>query len=339
MTTTQKLTLSEVETLAAVALRRAGAADAIAETVAGSIAAAEADGIRMIGLDYLPVYCRHLHCGKVDGFIHPVFSEPAPGLLLGDVQGGFCHAAFVDGEDRFAAMARKQGIAAFGLSRSYASGVLGWFVERMADRGLVALGVSNASPTMAPPGGKTPVVGTNPIALAVPRNGKPALVIDFSPAATTRLEIKRRRANDEEIPLGWGLDQDGTPTSDPTAVLDGGTVAPASGHKGFAIALLVELLAAGITGAHWSFQASDLGNDEGGPPGIGQLFIAIDPNLTSGNGFGPHIEKLVAAMLSQQDVRLPGERRIAHRAEVARAGVAVDKALLDEIEAASKGTT
>jgi (2R)-3-sulfolactate dehydrogenase (NADP+) len=323
--------------LANSALRRAGATDAVAEAVADSIASAEADGIRMIGLAYLPVYCRHLHCQKVDGRTDPVFSEPAPGLLLGDVKGGFCHAAFAQGEARFAEMARTQGIAAFGLSRSYASGVLGWFVERMADRGLMALAVSNASPTMAPPGGAKPIVGTNPIALAVPRSGKPALVIDFSPAATTRLEIKQRRANNEAIPLGWGLDGDGAPTTDPAAVLDGGTVAPAAGHKGFALALLVELLAAGLTGSRWSFEASDLGNDEGGPPGIGQLFIAIDPTLTNGDGFGPHIEKLAIAMLDQPGVRLPGERRLAHRAEAIKAGVSVDEGLLDEIEAAARG--
>ena len=330
-------TVSDIFELSIKALCRAGADENIARIVAQSITDAEADGIRLIGLQYLPVYCRHLRCGKVNGQAHPSITQAAPGLLRADAQHGFCHATYAAGEAQFYDMARGQGIAAFTLSQSYASGVLGWFVERMAIEGLIGLGFSNASPTMAPFGGARAVFGTNPIALAVPRGKALPLVIDFSPAATTRLEVKKRYAENANIPLGWGLDAEGRPTQSPHDVLNGGTIAPAAGHKGSAIALLVELLAAGLTGARWSFQASDLGHDTGGPPEIGQTFIAVNPRLSSGEGFGAHIEALISEMLSQDGVRLPGNKRAAHREKSKAEGIDVSPALLDEIAAAAAG--
>lgn len=331
------LSLTDICNLSYRALTGAGASQAAASIVAESIRDAEADGIRLIGLEYLPVYCRHVKCGKVDGHAVPTIRSAGAGLLCGDAQHGFCHVAFVQGESRFLETTHQQGIAGFGLSRSYASGVLGWFIERIANAGLVGLGFSNASPTMAPQGGRKPVFGTNPIALAVPRAGTPPLVIDFSPAATTRLEIKRHRTAGESIPIGCGLDGRGRPTEDPAAVLDGGAVAPAAGHKSSALALLVEVLAAGLTGARWSFEASDLGTQEGGPPEIGQFFIAIDPKLSAGSTFHGHIENLISAMLEQDGVRLPGDRRLEHRRKAWSEGVAVPEELLAEIEAFGSG--
>ena len=325
---TEVLSLAKIRDLCRAALIGAGAAPETAEIVALSVADAEADGIRSIGLDYMPVYCRHLEIGKVIGDAVPAFRRAGKAGLMGDAKNGFCHAAYAAGEDRFYALAREQGIAGFGLVHSYASGVIGWFSERMAAAGLVGLTFTNASPTMAPFGGKKPIFGTNPIALGVPREGRPPLVIDLSPAATTRLNIKEKRAAGEAIPLGWGLDSEGNPCSDPATVLDEGSVAPSGGHKGSAMALLVEIMAAGLTGARWSFEASDLGNDSGGPPEIGQFFIAIHPETFAGEGFAARVETLLAAMLEQDGVRLPGDRRQAHRAAAERDGLAVPEALL-----------
>ena len=328
----QTFSLQAIRDLAETALIDAGATSGVAETMAQSITDAEADGIRMIGLDYLPVYLRHLKIGKVRGDAIPEVRKAGNCGLVVDARFGFCHAAFVAAEEEFYALARANSLAGLGLRNSYASGVLGWFCERMARAGLVGLTFSNASPTMAPHGGSLPVFGTNPLALGVPRAGRPPLIIDLSPAATTRLEIKRRRAAGEEIPSGWGLDGTGRPCSDPAVVLDEGTVAPANGHKGSALALIVEILAAGLTGSNWSFEASDLGTDDGGPPGIGQFFIAIDPESFGGSGFASKIESLIACMLEQDGVRLPGDRRISHRARAERNGIEVGDDLLDTIQ-------
>ena len=313
-----RIDLDEVAALSHDALLKAGASPAQAGPVARSIRAAEAEGTRGIGLGYLPWYCRHLTVGKIIGDAVPVLAHPRPGLLHVDAGGGFAHPAFAAGEAALIAAARAQGTAALGVSGAYACGVLGYFTDLLARAGLVAIAVTNASSTMAPWGGRTPFFGTNPWAFGAPRAGDP-LVIDSSSSATAYVNLATAAAGGRPIPPDWALDSDGRPTTDPHAAM-AGSIAPAGGHKGSALALMVEVLAAGLTGANWSFQAASLGDDEGGPPRLGQTFIAIDPDAMA-PGFAGRLELMLAAMTGQAGVRLPGARRHENRRLHETAGV------------------
>jgi (2R)-3-sulfolactate dehydrogenase (NADP+) len=333
----ETLTLSEIHDLARAALIGAGTRAEAADAVAQSIADAEAEGIRNVGLAYLPLYCRHVSIGKVVGDAVPEIRRTGKAALLGDAKLGFCHPAYVAGEAQFYELAREFGLAGFALKHSYASGVIGWFCERIAAAGLIGFTFTNASAALAPFGGKTPLFGTNPLAFAVPRIGKPPLVIDQSSTATARVNIVQKAAAGEEIPAEWGLDAEGRPCTDPDTVLSEGSMAPAGGYKGAALALLVEIMAAGLAGAGWSFEASSLGDDEGGPPDIGQFFLAIDPAAFGDTGFAERVELLFGAMLAQDGVRLPGDRRHAHRAEVEANGVSVPDDLLETLRGYAEG--
>lgn len=302
--------LDEVEALSCRALQTAGASQAQAASVARSIRAAEAEGTRGIGLGYLPWYCRHLRVGKIVGTAVPQVLASRPGTLMVEAQGGFAHAAFEAGETALIAAARTQGIAVLGIAGSYACGVLGYFTDRLARTGLVALAVTNASATMAPWGGRLPFFGTNPWAFGAPRAGEP-LVVDSSSSATAYMNLSSAAAEGRPIPPHWALDLQGVPTTDANEGL-AGSIAPAGGHKGGALALMVEVMAAGLTGAHWSHEASSLGTDEGGPPRLGQSFIAIDPEAMA-PGFVQRLEAMLAAMTAQDGVRLPGSRRHSNR--------------------------
>ncbi|MGL5012006.1 MAG: Ldh family oxidoreductase [Paracoccaceae bacterium] len=317
------LSLTRVEEIAALALTRAGASALQAAAVARSIRAAEAEGTRGIGLGYLPWYCQHLRVGKIIGSVTPQVTVTRPGVITVDAQGGFAHPAYEAGEDALVTAARAQGIAVLGVTDAYACGVLGYFSDRLARAGLVSLSVTNASSTMAPWGGRTPFFGTNPWSFGAPRNGDP-LIIDSSSSATAFVNLATAAAEDRPIPPHWALDANGQPTTDAKAGL-AGSIAPAGGHKGGALALMVEVLAAGLTGAHWSFQASSLGDDHGGPPKLGQTFIAIDPAAMA-PGFTDRIEIMLTAMLAQDGVRLPGARRQANAARNATAGVSITTA-------------
>ncbi|MGL4319604.1 MAG: Ldh family oxidoreductase [Paracoccaceae bacterium] len=332
---TISLSLSRVEEIATLALRRAGANHHQSAAVARSIRAAEAEGTRGIGLGYLRWYCQHLRVGKIIGDATPVLATPRPGVVTVDALGGFAHPAFETGEDALAAAARAQGIAVLGVANAYACGVLGYFSDRLARAGLVSITVTNASSTMAPWGGKTPFFGTNPWAFGAPRKGAP-LIIDSSSSATAFVNLATAAAEGRPIPAHWALDAEGQPTTDAAAAL-AGSIAPAGGHKGAALALMVEVLAAGLTGANWSFQASSLGDDQGGPPRLGQTFIAIDPAAMA-PGFADRIEVMLAAMLAQDGVRLPGTRRQANAAQATRSGVTVshaEQAILEGLIGAS----
>ncbi|MDH5453193.1 MAG: Ldh family oxidoreductase [Paracoccaceae bacterium] len=324
-----KITLEETENLAFAALLRAGAHPAQARPVARSIRAAEAEGTRGIGLGYLPWYCGHLKVGKIAGDAEPEVILRAPSVIYVDARDGFAHPAYEAGEDALIAAARDHGIALMGVSNAYACGVLGYFVDRLARAGLVALATTNSSAAIAPWGGAVPFFGTNPWAFAAPRDGDP-LVMDGSSSATAYVNVANAAKRGEPIPPDWALDAAGKPTTDAALGLSG-SMAPAGGHKGAAMALMVEILAAGLTGAHWSFQASSLADDEGGPPRLGQCLIAISPGVLSGGDFSTGLEVMLSAMQSQPGVRLPGARRHANRKLAEQQGVEISREFAAEL--------
>ncbi len=323
------LSLDAIEQLATDALVRCGADPVQAEPAANSIREAEAEGIRNVGLSYLPTYLLHLTCGKIVGSAVPVVHPADGSIIKADAGFGFCHAAFAVAQRPFEELTRQQGVAMLVIDRSYSAGVLGWMVDLVAQRGLVALGFANSSPLVAPWGGKTPKLGTNPLAFATPRSGRPPMVIDMATSATAYVNILQAANEGREIPLGWAIDSAGQPTTDPTSGLEG-SVAPLGGAKGFGLGLIVEILAAGLSGGNWSIESSSFGDDRGGPPGVGQCFIAIDPTR-SAPGFVDRLEVLFADLLSETGVRLPGDRRIAFRAQAERDGVEVPADLIATI--------
>jgi (2R)-3-sulfolactate dehydrogenase (NADP+) len=255
----------------------------------------------------------------------------APSILQVDAAHGFAHTAFLSALAEFVAMARTQGVALMTIRRSYSAGVLGWFIHRLLEHKLVCLAFANASAMMAPFGGSSPVFGTNPWGFGVPQEGADDIVADMSSTATARVNVIAAARSGGPIPEGWAVDKNGKPTTDPQAALDG-TMAPAAGHKGYAMALLVDTLIAGLGGANWSFQASSLLDDTGGPPGVGQCFIAIDPAQCS-PGFQGRISCLAQTILEQEGARLPGAGRARHTADAQVRGVLVPNDLMAELRA------
>jgi (2R)-3-sulfolactate dehydrogenase (NADP+) len=326
-----KFTLEQVQELAQQALISSGGGVQQSAVVAQSIAEAEAQGIRNVGLAYLPTYCAHLRCGKVDGHALAHSEATAPSILQVDACSGFAHTGFMSALPEFVSMVRSQGIAVMMIRNSYSAGVLGWFIHRFLEHGLVSLAFSNATAMMAPVGGSKPVFGTNPWGFGVPQEGTDAIVADMSSTATARVNVIAAARSGGPVPAGWAIDVDGHPTTDPQAAL-AGTMAPAAGHKGYALALLVDVLVAGLGGANWSFEASSLLDDSGGPPGVGQCFIAVDPSRCA-PGFAQRVARLVQAIHEQEGARLPGEGRAAHAAHSATHGIEVPDELMAELHA------
>jgi (2R)-3-sulfolactate dehydrogenase (NADP+) len=313
-------------------LSSSGASALQAGATARSIRDAEADGIRTVGLSYLPTYCDHVACRKVLGDAVPTVSVPRRSTVVVDAGNGFCHPAFEAGMEPLVEAARDGGVGVLSLTHSYSAGVLGWFVERLAERRLVALMFANSSSLMAPAGGVRPFFGTNPIAWAAPRRDGPPVVADLSSSAVAWVRVNAAAQAGEPIPLGWALDADGRPTTDARAALSGSMV-PAADHKGAALALLVDVMSGGVAGSNFSFEASDFGGTVGGPPDVGQVVLAIDPTATMGDGCVDRIEALLGALAAEPGARLPGDRRLAHRTRAARMGVEVPDELMATLRA------
>jgi (2R)-3-sulfolactate dehydrogenase (NADP+) len=324
------LTLAQAEDLAAAALMRCCTAPDNARAVARALVAAEADGLTGHGLTRLPSYAAQARAGKVDGFAVPSAARPRPGIVLIDAAHGFAFPALALAEKLLPEIAKSCGIACAAITRSHHCGAAGHPVERLAEAGLVALMFANTPAAIAPWGGAKPLFGTNPIAFACPLAGAAPIVIDLSLSKVARGNIVAARQKGEAIPPGWALDRAGLPTTDPAAAL-AGTMLPLGDAKGTVLALMVELLAAGLPGANFAAQASSFLDADGPPPGTGQLIMVLD-----GTAFGAASDRFAAlarAVSAEGMARLPGSRRLAARTQAQRHGLAVSEALLREIAA------
>jgi (2R)-3-sulfolactate dehydrogenase (NADP+) len=247
-----------------------------------------------------------------------------------DACNGFAYPAIALAEAELPEMARANGIAAAAIRRSHHCGAAGHPVERLASAGTVALMFANTPSAIAPWGGSQPVFGTNPIAFACPLPGVDPIVIDLSLSKVARGNIVAAKQRGERIPDDWAFDADGQPTTDPSEALKG-TMAPFGDAKGTALALMVELLAAGLTGANFAAEASSFLDAEGGPPGTGQLILALAPDAFHASALARF--SALARMIREQDgTRLPGARRHELRRRAATQGLQVSDALLAEIE-------
>lgn len=324
------LTLGQAQTLVAAALTRCRTSAANAAVVARALVAAEADGLKGHGLSRTPTYAAQAKVGKVDGFAAPKIERRRPGAVAIDAAHGFAYPAIDAALDVLPEMARQAGIACAAIFRSHHCGAAGHPVERLAELGFVAMMFANTPAAIAPWGGTKAVFGTNPIAFACPLLGRPPLVLDLALSKVARGNILAAKQKGEKIPPGWALDAAGEPTTDPDAAL-AGTMLPLGDAKGTPLALMVELLAAGLTGANFAADASSFLDDKGPPPGTGQLIMVFDP--TAFGGSDEHIAELISAIETQPGTRLPGSRRLAARRRAAAEGLAVSDALVAEIEA------
>lgn len=326
-----KIPLAELEALASRALERAGATPANAACTAAALVAADAQGLSGHGVSRVPQYVAHLRNGRADGNATPRVVASRGGAALVDAGCGLAFPACALAAEEAIRRARESGVAFIGVTNSHHSGASAIHLAPIARAEMVGLMLTNSPAAMPAWGGKTPLFGTNPIAAAFPRAGKPPLIIDLSLSQAARGKIMVAAKEGRPIPSGWALDRDGRPTTDPAAALEG-SMLPAGGVKGAMLALVVELLCCALTGAAFGFEADSFFVDAGNRPRIGQAFLAIDPGALAGaERYGERIETLIAAMLDDENVRLPGDRRHRLADAAAREGIEIANALATEL--------
>lgn len=331
MTDPIRLSPPEARALIYAALTGAGTALRNASYFTEAILDTELSGMTGHGFNWLQYYCEHLQSGKVDGKARPKVERLSSVAFRVDARTGFAHPAIEMGFARLIPAAQKYGIAAMAVHNSYNAATLGYHTGVLARAGLVALGFTNSVPAIAPVGGRTPVIGTNPLSLAVPDgHGGLAFLIDQSSSAVAWTAVKRAAEQHLPIPLGWALDAAGQPTTDAEAGL-AGSMAPSGGYKGFGQGLIVEVLCAAVAGgALGPDQGSFVAND-GKPVGNGQFFIAIEPAGFSGGLFFARIKALTASILAQDGARLPNARRMANQTRLAAEGIPIDPDLHERL--------
>ena len=302
-----------------------------ADQVAAALVAAEADGQQGHGASRIPSYAAQSKSGKVDGYATPALAEVGRAALRIDAGSGFAYPAINLAVEALCELTPETGIAAAAIANSHHSGVAGHHVEPLADKGLIGLSFGNCPQAIAPWGGNRAVFGTDPLAFAAPRRDHHPLVVDMSLSKVARGKINVAAHKGESIPEGWAIDQDGNPTTDAKAAMQG-TMLPMGDAKGAQLVLMVEILSAALSASHFGYEASSFFTGEGAPPNVGQLLVAIDPGPFSRNAFAERLEDLLQAILDQPDTRLPGARRFQLRTAAARDGVELPQSLYDDLK-------
>lgn len=331
-----QLSLAQVYQIAQDTLTGNGMAPAHAASIARVITAGQRDECHSHGLYRLISCVDTMRKGKVVLDAEPEMEDVSPAITRVDARFGFSQLAFDHGLGELIRKAQGIGIAALAINNCYHFSALWPEVEAIAEAGLVGLAMTPSHSWVAPAGGTRPVYGTNPIAFSWPRPGPHPYVFDFATSATARGEIELHRRAGKDIPPGWALDEQGQPTTDPVAALQG-TMLAFGGHKGSALSAMIELMGGALIGDMLSSDSQRF--DEGAKvtPCHGELILALSPALFGGAGATSASERAETMFdaITAQGARLPSQRRFEARARSLAHGVQVPAALYRDVLALS----
>jgi delta1-piperideine-2-carboxylate reductase len=329
---TRFVSVDELAHLVERVLRQHGMSETNASIVARVCVAAERDGAIGHGLFRIAAYVSTLKSGWVDGKAVPVIeANDAASIVRVDARNGFAQPALELAKRKAVEKAQINGVCVIAIKNSHHLAALWPDVEMFAREGLVAFAVVNSISRVVPWGGQKPIYGTNPMAFAVPRQTGNPLVFDQASSAMAFGEIRVAAKAGRALPDGVGVDRDGRQTTDPNAIIDGGALLPFGGHKGSSIAMMIEILAAALTGGNFSYEVDFAGYPGAQTPRTGQFVLLIDPRLTN-RDFTSRIEHLEAKIHESGQSRLPGDRRYKNRAQSNSRGIAVSDDMMREIE-------
>ncbi len=323
-----RISFDELGNLLAAIFRRHGCSDRVAAILADNMAGAERDGAHSHGIFRVNGNLGSLDSGWVDGKATPVIDNTAPGVLRADGRNGFSLPALEMARDALMHKARANGIAMLSIRNAHHFSAVWPDIEPFAREGFVALASINSMASVVPHGGTKKLYGTNPMGFAVPRESTDPLVFDQASSGWSNGDVQIARREGRALPPGIGVDRDGNPTTDPNAVLEGGALLPFGGHKGSAIAMMMEIMGAALAGGDYSFEIDWSQHPGAATPHGGQTYILIDPGRGNTRPFNTRIETLIDAIHDAGQQRLPGDRRYANRRESERLGIPVSAAEL-----------
>lgn len=332
------LSIADLATRVTAIFERAGLTPLHAGALARVITACERDACKSHGIYRIEGCLRSLKAGKVSSGAVPVLNKGDGAIVRVDAQGGFSNAAFEMGVPMLADRARALGLAALVINDCTHFSALWPEVEALTDRGLAAIVMCPSYSSVAPTGGITPILGTNPFAFGWPRAAAPPYVFDFATSVAARGEIELHRQAGTQIPEGWAVDEYGQPTTDPDAAL-AGAMLPFGGHKGSAISTMIELLAGVMIGDLTSPEALDRIGGSHLLPGHGDLILAFDPARFAVGRLGDPMARAETLFdkIVGQGARLPSQRRFRARAEAEARGIALTADEMDRLDRLQAG--
>lgn len=324
--------------LATAALVAGGMRDKDAALTARVLVLADMFGIRTHGISRVPQYLERVRLGGIDARADIAVNRVAPGLALVDGKNGVGPLVGMAGLQAALDGAKEAGIGAAFVRGSNHFGPIVPYAFIAAQQGCASIIASNATTTIAPWGGRDTRVGNNPLGIGVPNPGGDPIILDMAMSVAARAKIRNLMEKGEPMPAGWAADKDGKPTTDAREGL-AGFLLPVGGHKGYGLAVMVDLLAGLLSGAAFLTNVQAWDKNPGLAQNLGHFFIAID---TTKLGSQSWLQERMAEFQSilhetpaadaAHPVMVPGEREMTTYAKSLRDGVSVAVADLAKIE-------
>jgi LDH2 family malate/lactate/ureidoglycolate dehydrogenase len=308
-----------------------------AREVAACLIKAELRGVDSHGLVRLPVYARRVQAGAVNARPQIRLHSSATAAALVDGDNGLGPVVAARAIDAAVDLARQHGTGFVGVRRSNHFGPAGYYVEKAVNQGCIGLAISNAPPNMAPFGGRTRFLGTNPVAVGIPADREPPLIFDASTSVVARGKIIVAAHNGEGIPEGWAIDPDGHPTTDAERAL-AGAVLPFGGPKGSAISFIIDILSGVLTGAAFASHLKTL-EDLSSVQNVGHVLAAVRTDLFMADAqFRARMDAILGMLRAAPPgpglsrVLVPGEIELANEARARAAGLSLPPAIAAQLE-------
>jgi ureidoglycolate dehydrogenase (NAD+) len=322
---------------AGACLEKLGLATDEARLVAESLVQSNLRGVDSHGIVRLPHYATRLRNGTIKA--RPNISVQRTGASTAMVQGdaGMGQLVAARAMHEAIALAKKTGVGAVGARNSSHCGACAYFVELAVKAGMVGLALTHTDSIMVPPGMKNIFLGSNPIAFGAPGGAEPPVIIDLSTthAAWGKVIVARQEAR--PIPPDWGVDANGKATTDAAQVVG---LAPTGGHKGYALALMIEILCAHLTGVPFATHVTKMYGELDKPRNLGHFMLALDVvRFTDPDAFRSQLDLLVREIRAQEPADpsrpplAPGDPERLSAARRARDGVPLPDNLLAELNA------
>lgn len=313
--------------LAADALNARDVPSADAVLVADSLVDAELEGQASHGFIRLPFVLARLRVGLINPRPSMRLTRGRAAVAVLDADNCLGPVAGMRAVEAATEQALAVGAGVVAVRRSNHLGSLGFYLRRFTASRVIGLAFTNTPPAMPPPGGRTPYLGTNPIAAGFPTSGEP-VIVDLATSQVARGRILKAAQVGEQIPEGWALDAVGQPTRDPEAAIEG-SLLPLGGHKGFALALLVEVLSGVLSAAGVGPEVSGTFVESDRESNVGHCVVAIDPAPLV-QGFAERMDRLTED-IRRLGGRVPGDRRHSERARRLTEGIDLSDELVEEL--------
>lgn len=329
-----------LEAFARTIMQAVGLHEADARTVAWALVTANLEGIDTHGVSRLALYARRVRAGLAKARPELRWTHPAPAVALLDADNALGPIAARAGMDEAVRIAQQQGVGMTAIGHTNHVAALSAYTEQATAQSCIGIMTCNTPSGVPPWGGHTPFFGTNPLAFSAPgaTRDDPPIVVDMATSVVARGNIIMAARQNRPIPEGWAIDTAGQPTTDAKTAL-AGAVLPMAGAKGYALALMIEILSAILPGTSWGPQVRSPYDDWERPTDSGIWCLAIYLRaLMTEEEYTTRLGDMLAALHEAptapgKSIRVPGEQRTRIRAVREVEGIPIDAATLAELDA------